>query len=157
MEPNERTVKAKQQVAQHRREFSCREVDEPQDERVPPGQHVVNNFPVLDLGCKPEIVLAEWALSIDGGVANPLTWDWEAFQRQPQVQLTADFHCVTSWSMLDNEWGGVKFQHLLELVRPLPEAKYVLFEAFDEYTTNVTLRFAMMMMCFLPPIGAGGH
>lgn len=139
MEPNERIVKAKQNVAQHRREFSCREVDEPQDERVPPGQHVVNNFPVLDLGFKPEIVLAEWALAIDGLVANPLTWHWEDFQVQPQVQIIADFHCVTSWSMLDNEWRGVKFQHLLALVRPLSSAKFVLFESFDDYTTNVPL------------------
>jgi DMSO/TMAO reductase YedYZ molybdopterin-dependent catalytic subunit len=42
--------------------------------------------------------------------------------------------------MLDNEWMGMKFQHLLELVRPLSEAKFVLFEAFDDYTTNVTLK-----------------
>ena len=62
MEPNEKIVKAKQRMAQHRREFSCREVDGPQDERLPEGQHLVNNFPVLDLGFKPKINLEEWTL-----------------------------------------------------------------------------------------------
>ena len=140
MEPNERTVKAKQQVAQHRREFSCREVDEPQDERLPPGQHMVNNFPVLDLGFKPEIVLAEWALAIDGCVANPMIWNWEDFQRQPQVQTRADFHCVTSWSMLDNEWSRCEVSASAGIGSSPVQAKFVLFESFDDYTTNVLLR-----------------
>jgi DMSO/TMAO reductase YedYZ molybdopterin-dependent catalytic subunit len=85
MEPNEKIVKAKQKMAQHRREFSCREVDDVQDERLPEGQHLVNNFPVLDLGYKPTIDLAEWTLTIDGFVANPVTWTWEDFQAQPMT------------------------------------------------------------------------
>ncbi len=62
MEPNEKIVKAKQGMAQQRREFSCREVDGPQDERLPEGQHLVNNFPVLDLGYKPTIDLSDLTL-----------------------------------------------------------------------------------------------
>jgi DMSO/TMAO reductase YedYZ molybdopterin-dependent catalytic subunit len=139
MEPNEKIVKAKQKMAQHRREFSCREVDGPQDDRLPEGQHLVNNFPVLDLGYKPTIDLAEWTLTIDGFVANPVTWTWEDFQAQPVSQVQADFHCVTTWSMLDNDWMGVKFQHVLEVVRPLSFAKFVLFESCDDYTTNLPL------------------
>ena len=139
MDPNEKIVNTKQKMAQHRREFSCREVDSCQDERLPPGQHLVNNFPVLDLGYKPDIVLADWSLTIDGCVDNPVIWSWEDFQIQPVVQRMADFHCVTSWSMLDNEWTGVKFQHLLQVVRPLASAKFLLFESFDDYTTNLPL------------------
>ena len=139
MDPNEKIVNTKQKMAQHRREFSCREVDSWQDERLPPGQHLVNNFPVLDLGYKPDIVLADWSLTIDGCVDNPVIWAWEDFQTQPVVQRMADFHCVTSWSMLDNEWTGVKFQHLLQVVRPLASAKFLLFESFDDYTTNLPL------------------
>ncbi len=140
MEANEKIVKAKQTMAQHRREFSCREVDDVQDSRLPPGQHLVNNFPVLDLGYKPEIVLGDWALSIDGFVANPVTWTWEDFQAQPMSHIHADFHCVTTWSMLDNEWTGLKFQDLLAIVRPLSSAKFLLFESYDDYTTNLSLK-----------------
>lgn len=139
MEPNPKIVKAKQQMAQHRREFGCREVDEPQDDRLPPGQHLVNNFPVLDLGYKPNINLEEWTLTIDGVVSHPTTWDWNDFQAQPVSHIHADFHCVTTWSMLDNDWQGVSFRHLLQVVQPHPSAKYVLFESYDDYTTNLPL------------------
>ena len=139
MDLNEKIVNAKQKMAQHRREFSCREVDTWQDERLPPGQHLVNNFPVLDLGYKPEIALDDWSLTVDGCVDNPVFWTWKDFQAQPVVNRIADFHCVTSWSMLDNEWTGVRFQHLLEIVGPLASAKFLLFESFDDYTTNLPL------------------
>lgn len=139
MEPNERIVKAKQNLARHRREISGREVDEPEDDRLPIGQHLVNNFPVLDLGFKPDISLDDWTLTIDGFVSEPVTWSWTDFQAQPAVDLVTDFHCVTTWSMLDCAWRGVRFRHVMECVRPLSLAKYVLFESYDDYTTNLPL------------------
>jgi len=140
MDINEKIVKAKQKLMHRGRGDSAREVDEDYgDPRVPPGQHLVNNWPVLDLGFKPEITLEDWKLEIDGQVENPLTWNWTDFLAQPPVILTTDFHCVTSWSRLDNEWVGVSFNHLVSIVRPLPSAKFVVFEAYDDYTTNLPL------------------
>ena len=110
MDFNERTIQAKQQRALHRREMSGREVDEPGDDRLPLGQHLVNNFPVLDLGYKPDLSLEDWTLTLDGFVANPLTWSWAEFQAQPIVELVTDFHCVTTWSMLDCAWKGFRFR-----------------------------------------------
>ena len=113
MEINEKTVKAKLNLAQHRRGISGREVDEDiQDERLPPGQHIVNNWPVLDLGYKPVIDLETWTLTIDGLIDQPVTWTWDNFQQQPKIELVTDFHCVTSWSQFDMAWSGVRFQHL---------------------------------------------
>ena len=140
MEVNENMIKAKQKLAQHRRGISGREVDEDiQDDRLPPGQHMVNNWPVLDLGYKPDLPLTEWQLTIDGFVTTPVTWSWEDFQAQPQIRFIADFHCVTTWSRFENEWEGVSFKHLIEVVRPLSSAKFVLFESYDDYTTNLPL------------------
>ncbi len=136
---NDRTVKAKVQRVLHRREFSGREVDGLGDERLPPGQHEVNTFPVLDLGYKPEIDLAQWTLTVDGCVANPVIWSWDDFQRQPKVDLVTDFHCVTSWSMLDCAWQGVRFRDVLKVVQPQASARYVLFASYDDYTTNLPL------------------
>lgn len=141
MDFNERMIKTKETWAKHRRDTSGREAEgaEAEHERLPPGQHLVNTWPVLDLGYKPEIPLADWRLSVGGFVANPVTWTWQDFLAQPQFKSISDFHCVTSWSTLDNEWEGVSFKRLIEVVKPLSLAKFVLFKSYDDYTTNLPL------------------
>ena len=141
MDENERLIKAKESWAKAKRGLGGREVDEeaPEPERLPPGQHRVNNWPVLDLGRKPEIALDVWRLTIGGFVANPIEWTWTDFLAQPQIRSLSDFHCVTTWSTFDNEWEGVSFRHLISLVCPLSSAKCVLCSSYDDYTTNLPL------------------
>jgi DMSO/TMAO reductase YedYZ molybdopterin-dependent catalytic subunit len=140
MDHNDRLIKSKEAWAKAKRGGEEREVFETDpSNRLPPGQHLRANWPVLDLGYHPEIALTDWKLTIGGFVANPVAWTWQDFLAQPQVQTISDFHCVTSWSTFDNRWGGVSFRHVMEVVRPLSLAKYVLFKAFDDYTTNVPL------------------
>ena len=140
MDINEKIVQAKQRLMFRGRGDSAREVDVNYDDpRVPPGQHLVNNWPVLDLGIKPEIERQDWRLDIDGQVEHSLSWNWKDYQSLSVSRFTTDFHCVTPWSRLDNEWEGVSFKHVLEIVRPLATAKFVLFESYDEYTTNLPL------------------
>ena len=107
--------------------------------RIPPGQHVPSGWPVLDLGIKPRLTRETWKLEIDGLVASPQTLDWPAFSGLRQVELTTDFHCVTTWSTLDNRWSGVPFREIVERVRPGPEARFLVFGAHDGYTTNLPL------------------
>jgi DMSO/TMAO reductase YedYZ molybdopterin-dependent catalytic subunit len=95
---------------------------------------------VLDLGLRPEISLGEWRLEIAGLVENPLTFTWEEFNALPQFEDVSDFHCVTTWSKFDCRWRGVAFFTLVELVRPRPEVKHVLFTSYDGYSTNVRLQ-----------------
>ena len=109
--------------------------------RLPPGQHRTDKWPVLDLGTQPNIVPREWRLTVGGQVDRPLNWDWDDFQAQPRVTVTSDIHCVTSWSRLDNTWEGVAGRHLLELARPRPSAKFLIFHSHDGYTTNVPLEY----------------
>lgn len=111
----------------------------PQEQRLPPGQRLVRDWPVLDLGIQPAIAREQWSLGIDGLVENPLRWDWSDFIDQPQVEDISDIHCVTAWSRYDNRWGGVSARHVLDLVRPRPEASHLIFHSYDGYTTNVTL------------------
>jgi DMSO/TMAO reductase YedYZ molybdopterin-dependent catalytic subunit len=139
MDSNERLIKAKEAWAKARRGGEEREVFEEGTERLPPGQHLVETWPVLDLGFKPEIPLSEWKLTVGGFIAHPITWSWEDFLAQPPLKDRSDFHCVTSWSRFDNEWEGVSFQHLVSLVQPLSLAKFVLFKSYDDYTTNLPL------------------
>ncbi len=117
---------------------------------VPIGQRVVSNWPVLDLGEVPDIRPQQWRLEITGLVANPTVLGWEEFLELPQVDDISDFHCVTSWSRLDNHWRGVRFRDLAELVVPLERARHVLCWGADrapgggeQYSTNLPLEKAL--------------
>jgi len=110
-------------------------------QRLPPGQRKVETWPILDLGVQPEIPLDRWRLSIDGLVENPVSWDWPAFQAQPQIYSRSDIHCVTAWSRYDNEWEGVSARHIIETVRPKPGARFLWFTSYDDYTTNLPRAF----------------
>ncbi len=108
-------------------------------QRLPPGQREVTDWPILDLGIQPEIPREAFRLTLDGLVANPVTLDWASLMALPQTELVADMHCVTQWSRFDNHWQGVSIQTLIDLVKPAPSVSHVLFEAHDDYTTNLRL------------------
>ena len=111
----------------------------PAEQRLPPGQHQVKNWPVLDLGVRPDVTTQSWRLMIDGLVETPVTWDWGAFRTQPASRDVSDIHCVTAWSRFDNMWEGVSARHILAAVRPKPEARFIVFHSYDDYTTNLPL------------------
>ncbi len=107
--------------------------------RIPAGQTQVNNFPVLDMGIKPNISINEWSLRVFGLVEKELNIDWTDFQALPQVTDISDFHCVTRWSQLDMNWQGVRAQDILVLAAPLNSAKFITLHSYDGYTTNIAL------------------
>lgn len=107
--------------------------------RIPAGQSQVNNFPVLDLGIRPDVHIDNWALRIYGLVNKELLLDWAAFQAMPQVRDVSDFHCVTRWSQLDMDWEGVRASDLLMQAEPLESARFVTLHSYDSYTTNLPL------------------
>jgi DMSO/TMAO reductase YedYZ molybdopterin-dependent catalytic subunit len=118
--------------------------------RLPVGQHVVKNWPVLDLGGQPDVPLDTWRLEVGGLVDNPVTLTWEQFLGLPQTDDVSDFHCVTTWSRFDNHWSGVRFKTLAELVVPKEKARFVLCTGYDRepgtstpYTTNLPLARAV--------------
>ena len=109
------------------------------DERLPPGQHLVKNWPVLDLGVQPQIRLDTWRLEIRGLAENQLTLSWKSFLALDQTSKVSDIHCVTTWSRYDNEWHGVSTRDLLDEAIPKPEATHVLLSSYDGYDTNLPL------------------
>jgi DMSO/TMAO reductase YedYZ molybdopterin-dependent catalytic subunit len=123
---------------------------------TPVGQHLVPNWPVLDLGEQPDIPRETWRLEVGGLVENPLTLTWEQFAALPQVEDVSDFHCVTTWSRLDNHWKGVRFRTIAELAVPTDDATYVLCTGYDflpgsyiPYTVNVPFARAIEHDCLL--------
>ncbi len=113
--------------------------DEAHEHRLPPGQRLVTNWPVLDLGIQPDVPRADWRLTVDGLVVNPIVWSWNTLLEQPVFEDVSDMHCVTQWSRFDNRWQGVSTQHLLSVVQPLSQANHVVLHGYDGYTTNVRL------------------
>ena len=125
--------------------FLTGRIARPESDRLPPGQHLVKDWPVLDLGQQPAVPLAAWRLDVTGAVENPLSLDWEAFRALPQTRETTDIHCVTTWSRYDNGWEGVSTRDLLALVMPREDARYIMLHSYDGYTTNLALEdFAAM-------------
>ena len=105
--------------------------------RVPPGQYVTTDFPVLSAGPTPHTVLDQWDLRITGEVDEPLRWSWEELLALPSEEITRDIHCVTGWTKLDTVWRGVSVDTLLEGVDTA--AEHVIQLADGGYTTNVPL------------------
>lgn len=113
---------------------------------LPTGQRAVPNWPVLDLGDTPEVPLDEWRLDVGGRCEHPLSLTWTDFLALPQVDDVSDFHCVTTWSRLDNRWRGVRARTLAEIAVPSPDAAFVTCTGYDHmpgssipYTTNLAL------------------
>ncbi|MFN3562632.1 MAG: sulfite oxidase-like oxidoreductase [Chloroherpetonaceae bacterium] len=107
--------------------------------KLPPGQVVTHKFPVLTYGETVHVVKANWKFRLEGLVEEPFEFDWEFFMKMPQKTMTADFHCVTRWSMLDKTWTGVPIAEVLKLVQLKAEAKAVMVHCYGGYTTNLTL------------------
>ena len=134
----DRLIRSKEKTAAEGRHITG-SPDRGHERRLPPGQHLVEKWPVLDLGIQPEVPLDEWQLVVDGAVEAPLTLTFERFMALPQSHFVSDIHCVTTWSRYDNRWDGVSSRSILEMVKPKPEARHVIFHSYDGYTTNITL------------------
>ncbi len=103
--------------------------------RIPPGQYLTTEFPVLSAGPTPRIELADWRLSITGAAIDPPSWSWDQLQALPQEEFTVDIHCVTKWSKLDTGWRGVSLDTLLADVET--SAEYVMARSYGGYSTNL--------------------
>ncbi|WP_377292104.1 sulfite oxidase-like oxidoreductase [Rhizobium sp. SG2393] len=119
--------------------FLTGRISRPETERLPPGQHLVKNWPVLDLGIQPQIPLNAWRLDVTGAVENRLSLNWDQFNALPTSTFVSDMHCVTTWSRYDNRWQGVSTHDLLDRAMPAENATHVLLTSFDGYTTNLPL------------------
>src|ERR1700730_3160466 len=91
------------------------------EDRLPPGQYLVRDFPVLSAGPTPHTPLARWTFSIEGEIDEPRQWSWERFRALRSETVTKDIHCVTKWSKLDTVWEGVSVDTLLQGVETAAE------------------------------------
>jgi DMSO/TMAO reductase YedYZ molybdopterin-dependent catalytic subunit len=114
-----------------------RRVDPELAARIPPGQYLERDFPVLTAGPTPRIGPDDWSITIDGIVAQPQGWTAAEFRELPHEDVPCDIHCVTKWSKLDTSFRGVSVDVLLEGVEPL--GAYAMAHSYGGYTTNLAL------------------
>jgi len=105
--------------------------------RLPPGQYLTDEFPVLSAGPTPRTLLDKWSFTIDGLVKDKAVWTWAEFLRLPTQVFTVDISCVTKWTHLDMKWEGVNLDTLLEHVELDRKAMYITARSDGGYTTNL--------------------
>ncbi len=119
------------------RGFVGRRSSEETQKRLPPGQHRVEDFPILQIGPNPVIDLATWRFTLRDGARPLKSWSWDEFQTLPRTSWQGDIHCVTKWSKFDTGWEGVSFDHLLADAGIDAPTDFLLAEGYDDYSTNV--------------------
>jgi DMSO/TMAO reductase YedYZ molybdopterin-dependent catalytic subunit len=106
--------------------------------KLPPGQYLTHDFPVLSAGPTPHTRLPDWTFSIRRGGETLRSWTWPEFQALPAENVTVDIHCVTRWSKLGTAWRGVPIRAVLDEVEY--DAQYVLAFSDGGYTTNLPVK-----------------
>ena len=109
------------------------------DKKLPPGQYVPRGWPVLHYGPVPKFKPESWDFRIFGATDSPATLSWSEFDKLPRTTVRGDFHCVTKFSVLESEWGGISTAELLRLAPPQPSATHVMIWAEYGYSANIRM------------------
>ncbi len=120
-------------------EPATKEMREDGRERLPAGQYLTKKWPILTYEATPKFDAERYRFKVWGAVEEPFELTWDELQALPRVQLTSDFHCVTTWSRYDNAWEGVHIREILQRAKPSPAAQFVTAHSFTGYTTNMPL------------------
>jgi DMSO/TMAO reductase YedYZ molybdopterin-dependent catalytic subunit len=123
------------------RGFKPRRQEQSLKNRIPPGQYVTRDFPVLSAGPTPRTKPEDWNIALQLGTSLLGKWNWEEFAALPQTTIKTDIHCVTKWSKLDTTWQGVIFDDLLKTVDLAePPEPYIMAHCDGGYTTNLPVK-----------------
>lgn len=84
---------------------------------LPPGQRLQRGWPVTHYGPVPKFRPERWEFRVFGATTDDEKHGWthDEFGALPYTTVVADLHCVTKFSMLGAEWGGVPATTILEL------------------------------------------
>ena len=117
---------------------------------LPPGQQERSDFPRFGMPHYAGYVPAKvenHAIELIGDLAGSLLTQQE-FSILERVEITVDFHCVTTWSYRDVRWSGFRFRDLYEqfVVPQLADGEkmaVVTFTGLDRYRATMFLEDAL--------------
>jgi DMSO/TMAO reductase YedYZ molybdopterin-dependent catalytic subunit len=109
---------------------------EPND-RLPPGQYLTDDFPVLSAGPTASIPVDAWEFTVTTESGEAFVSSWSDLMALPAETIDADIHCVTRWSKLDTAWRGVSLDTLLTDVETASD--FAMVRSYGDYTTNLPL------------------
>lgn len=107
-------------------------------DRLPPGQYLTDDFPILSLGPTPEVNKNSWKLKI-WGLCETFLLSWDDLLMLPGSNITKDIHCVTKWTKFDTSWKGVWVDEIIKLANVTDEALFLIAHSADGYTTNLPI------------------
>lgn len=149
-ELNERYIKAKLRLTHLK-------TPRPTGKGLPPGQHEVPAMVAMPpiTPDYPRVPTTKWKLRVYGEVEQPMEWNYDSFLKLPQQEYRIDFHCVTTWSKLGQQFRGVPFAEIAKAVQPKPTVRHVIFECNDGYTTNVVYQELQSQTAFIATLMDG--
>ena len=119
--------------------------------RLPSGQSLTADFPVLSEGPTPQISTDDWSFTLKVGPKPIAKWSWAKFNALPQTHQIRDIHCVTKWSKLDTPWDGVLVDDVFAAACIEPPTKFILAHSFDgRHAAGEELRASAVRAVCLP-------
>jgi DMSO/TMAO reductase YedYZ molybdopterin-dependent catalytic subunit len=108
---------------------------------LPPGQYIPRTLPVLHYGPVPAFNRETWDLRIFGSTASGSEGrlNWDDVREWPAGEITADFHCVTKFTVPELRWSGILAGDLLARFEPAPAVTHVMIWADFGYSANVRI------------------
>jgi DMSO/TMAO reductase YedYZ molybdopterin-dependent catalytic subunit len=115
--------------------------DTQRQNRIPPRQVQTRKWPVLHAGSVPPFDPAAWDFTLfPVPLVNQVKrFTWTEFTALPRVNVFADMHCVTRWSLLDNLWEGVPTRELQNHIQISPAAKFAMIHCEYGFSTNLPI------------------
>jgi DMSO/TMAO reductase YedYZ molybdopterin-dependent catalytic subunit len=116
---------------------------------LPPGQRAISFFPRFGVPAYANRVpvVPEIELKIGGDLAEPVTLRRGDLETLPRKEITADFHCVTTWTRQGLRWEGWAFRDVhAAFIAPrlrATDAAYLELFALDGYRTSLLLEDAL--------------
>lgn len=116
---------------------------EPKEVREYQGENLssVNDFRENSINGPQYVDIENYRLEITGLVENPTSYSYdEVIEDYDSYKKVVTLDCVEGWSV-KILWEGLLVSELLDVAGPLPEAKVVIFHAYDGYTTSLPLDY----------------
>ena len=103
----------------------------------------INDFRENSIKGPQYVDIENYQLQVSGLTAKPANYTFdEAIEDFDNYKKVVRLNCVEGWAV-NLLWEGILVKDLLEKADPLPEAKTVIFHAYDGYTTSFPIEYVI--------------